>query len=68
MNVGDAPEDEPDGWAFNAPPFDSGAAAELLTLALLEDLSALLTIHGFPPLRGYALAELAVCLQRIDAG
>ena len=28
-----------------------------LTLALLEDLSRLLIVHGYPPLRGRALTE-----------
>ena len=37
-----------------------------LTLAFLEDLSTVLAAHGFPPLRGYALAELAGCLYRIS--
>ena len=55
--------DDPDGWAFDAPRLDQ--ANELLTLALLEDLSALLSLHGYPPLRGYALAEVTFCLQRI---
>jgi len=68
VDIGDAPEGDPHDWAFDAPRFDPGSSAELLTLALLEDLSALLTVHGFPPLRGYALAELTVCLQRIHAG
>ena len=44
--------DEPDGWAFDAPWLEP--AGELLTLALLEDLSALLSLHGYPPLRGVA--------------
>ena len=37
-----------------------------LTLALLEDLSRLLIVHGYPPLRGRALTELTLSLQRID--
>jgi hypothetical protein len=52
-----------DGWTFEAPRLDP--ASELLTLALLEDVSALLVRHGYPPLRGYALAEVTICLQRI---
>lgn len=52
---------------YNAQRFGPAASEELHTLALLEDLSALLTVHGFPPLRGYVLAELTVCLQRIQA-
>jgi hypothetical protein len=55
--------DDPDGWAFDAPGFEP--TGELVTLALLEDVSALLSLHGNPPLRGYALAELTLCLQRI---
>jgi hypothetical protein len=52
-----------DDWTFEAPRL--GPASELLTLALLEDVSALLVLHGYPPLRGYALAEVTICLQRI---
>jgi hypothetical protein len=37
-----------------------------LTLALLEDLSTVLAAHGLPPLRGYALAEVAGSLYRIS--
>ena len=40
--------------------------AELLTLALLEDLAAVLHQHGYPPLRGYALAELTTALYRLQ--
>lgn len=36
-----------------------------LTLALLEDLAAVLVRHGYPPLTGYALAELTGSLYRI---
>jgi hypothetical protein len=39
---------------------------EPLTLALLEDLAALLQRHGYPPLRGYALAELTASLYRLQ--
>ncbi len=35
-----------------------GPRPELLTVALLEDVAAVPDRHGFPPLRGYALAEL----------
>ena len=52
-----------DGFQYDAPHVDP--AGELLTLALLEDLSHLLVVHGYPPLRGYALAELAACLHRL---
>jgi hypothetical protein len=46
------------------PPSDQGG--EPLTLALLEDLAALLQRHGYPPLRGYALAELTASLYRLQ--
>jgi hypothetical protein len=36
-----------------------------LTLALIEDLAAVLLRHGYPPLSGYALAELTGSLYRI---
>ena len=52
------------GWAYEPPVI--GPGSELLTLALLEDLSRLLAVHGYPPLRGYALADLAATLQRIN--
>lgn len=41
-------------------------AGDALTLALLEDLAALLQQHGFPPLRGYALAEITASLYRLQ--
>jgi hypothetical protein len=44
----------------------SGPVHEPLTLALLEDVAAVLTRHGFPPLRGYALAELTASLYRLQ--
>ena len=44
----------------------SGRAPEPLTLALLEDVAAVLSRHGFPPLRGYALAELTASLYRLQ--
>jgi hypothetical protein len=52
-----------DGFQYDAPHVDP--VGELLTLALLEDLSNLLVVHGDPPRRGYALAELAACLHRL---
>lgn len=61
-----AVDEDPNDWddcTFEAPRL--GPARELLTLALLEDVSALLVLHGYPPLRGYALAEVTLCLQRI---
>ncbi|MCU1595326.1 MAG: hypothetical protein JWO12_2718, partial [Frankiales bacterium] len=39
---------------------------ETLTLALLEDLAAVLHAHGYPPLTGYALVELTSSLYRIQ--
>ena len=51
-------------WSYEPPSVSPGS--ELLTLALLEDLSRLLVVHGYPPLRGYALADLAATLQRIS--
>ncbi len=39
--------------------------APQLTLALLEDVAAVLQRHGYPPLRGYALAERTGSLYRI---
>ena len=44
----------------------SGRGHEPLTLALLEDVAAVLSRHGFPPLRGYALAELTASLYRLQ--
>ena len=41
-------------------------AAELLTLAVLEYVAAVLDRHGFGPLRGYALAELTASLFRLQ--
>jgi hypothetical protein len=40
-------------------------SGETLTLALLEDLAAVLQAHGFPPLSGYALVELTSSLYRL---
>lgn len=37
-----------------------------LTLALLEELAAVLIRHGYPPLCGYALAELTTSLHRLS--
>jgi len=39
---------------------------QVLTLALLEDVAAVLARHGYPPLRGYALAELTASLYRLQ--
>lgn len=42
------------------------AVPEQLTLAVLEDVAAVLDRHGFGPLRGYALAELTASLYRLQ--
>lgn len=60
----DENSNDPADWTFDVPRL--GPASELLTLALLEDVSALLVLHGYAPLRGYALAEVTLCLQRIQ--
>jgi len=41
-------------------------AQELLTLALLEEVSEVLHRHGFPAVRGYALAELTASLYKLQ--
>jgi hypothetical protein len=51
---------------FGPPPAHSRFDGELLTLALLEDLAGLLHQHGYPPLRGSALAELTAALARLQ--
>ena len=63
-----------DDSSFDSDPFDSyiphaygRADGNALTLALLEDLAALLQQHGFPPLRGYALAEITTSLYRLQS-
>ena len=56
--------DDESGWRYEPPAISPGS--QLLTLALLVDLSRLLVVHGYPPLRGYALADLAATLQRIS--
>jgi hypothetical protein len=38
-----------------------------LTLALLEDVAAVLARHGYQPLRGYARAELTASLYRLQS-
>lgn len=62
VNPEDA-RDDPGAWIYEPPTIDGG---EHLTLALLEDLSRLLVVHGFPPLRGRALAELTLSLERLE--
>ena len=56
--------DDVTSWPYQAPALQPHGAR--LTLALLEDLSRLLIVHGYPPLRGRALTELTLSLQRID--
>jgi hypothetical protein len=58
--------DDVTSWPYQAPALQPYGAR--LTLALLEDLSRLLIVHGYPPLRGRALTELTLSLQRIDEG
>ncbi|MCW2665648.1 MAG: hypothetical protein JWN57_610 [Frankiales bacterium] len=55
----DDTDDREPGWPATATP------PRQLTLALLEDVSAVLLRHGYPPLTGYALAELTGSLYRI---
>jgi hypothetical protein len=38
---------------------------DLVTLALDEDVAAVLHQHGYPPPRGYALADLTAALCRL---
>ena len=56
--------DDVTAWPYQPPTRQPGH--ERLTLALLEDLCRVLIVHGYPPLRGRALTELAISLQRID--
>lgn len=56
--------DDVTAWPYQPRALQPGG--ERLTLALLEDLCRLLTVHGYPPLRGRALTELTIGLQRID--
>lgn len=57
-------DDSPSDDLYSQP--RSTPALELLTLGVLEDVAAVLDRHGVPPLRGYALAELAVSLYRLQ--
>jgi hypothetical protein len=50
------------GWHYPPPV----VGEELLTLALLEDISRLLVIHGYPPLRGHALAAMSTAVHRLS--
>ena len=60
-----------DDSSFDGDPFSVWPGGEdrrsdhALTLALLEDLAAVLQAHGFPPLRGYVLVELTSSLYRL---
>jgi hypothetical protein len=54
------------GWHYEAPRVDP--YADRLTLALLEDLSNLLVTHGYPPLRGIALEQIARALVHLQSG
>lgn len=56
--------DDTSGWHYEPPHLD--ADGEPLTLALLEDLSKVLVIHGYPPLRGYALSQLTSVLAHLQ--
>ncbi len=58
--------EEFDSEAFGALPTPRTTGGEQLTLALLEDVAAILHRHGYPPLRGYALAELTASLYRLQ--
>ena len=52
-----------DGWHYEAPRLDPHA--DRLTLALLEDLSHLLGVHGYEPLRGVALEIICRTLAHL---
>jgi hypothetical protein len=54
-----------DNDPVSLPAGDSRRSGERMTLALLEDLSAVLATHGYPPLRGYSLVEMTAGLYRI---
>lgn len=60
-------DDDPadDGYPLGPWPIEATEPRQL-SLALLEDLATALVAHGYPPLRGYALAELAGALYRIS--
>lgn len=68
MNLvyGDGEHDAADDGHHVGPWPAEATEPRALTLALLEDLSTVLTAHGFPPLRSYALAELAGSLHRVS--
>ncbi|GAC1445489.1 MAG: hypothetical protein NVSMB55_26890 [Mycobacteriales bacterium] len=65
--VGMFDDDDDDVYGGARGSFSSGPAHEPLTLTLLKAvLAAVLSRHGFPPLRGYALAELTASLYRLQ--
>jgi hypothetical protein len=55
-----------DGWHYEAPRLDP--YADRLTLALLEDLSNLLVVHGYQPLRGVALEQICRVIVHLPQG
>jgi hypothetical protein len=54
------------GWQYEAPRLDP--YADRLTLALLEDLSNLLVVHGYQPLRGVALEQMCRTIVHLPQG
>ena len=54
------------GWHYEAPRLDP--YADRLTLALLEDLSNLLVVHGYQPLRGIALEQMCRTIVHLPHG
>ncbi len=66
VNDDNPPGEEFDPEAFGTLPPPRTTGGEQLTLALLEDVAAVLHRHGYPPLRGYALAELTASLYRLQ--
>ncbi len=62
----DDSDDEVEGGPFHQRAHRGDCGGQYLTLALLEDIATVLLAHGFPPLRGYALAELTSSLYRIQ--
>ena len=54
------------GWHYEAPRLDP--YADRLTLALLDDLSKLLVVHGYQPLRGVALEQMCRTIVHLPQG
>lgn len=54
------------GWHYEAPRVDPHA--DKLTLALLEDLSNALVLHGYPSVRGIALWQIIRAIAHLDHG